>query len=472
MMLRLLVLLVALGFAITAAHAAGRVALVVGNGAYVHSSALANPANDATVIAGSLRQVGFEVVEVTDGTHRRLLDALSEFGRKAQGSDVALFFYAGHGLEVSGRNWILPVDADIQASSDLPAAAVKVDDVLELMELSEARVRLVILDACRNNPLPRSLTRASTRGLAKIDASAAGTMIVFSAAPGEVALDGSGLNSPFSEALAKHIGQPGLEVRQMMGRVRQDVLAATGNKQVPWVNEAIVGDYFIAGEVPAANPPPAQPIAPPVAGQSNDALSVELAFWNSVQDSGSRDMLDLYLKKYPNGAFRDLAEVKIAALDKTQQSLPRTAPLPALGVVPQAADQLRAMEAQARALVERFNTTFSGPMEQALADLPTIYAEGVDFYGKYFSLADIADDKRKLMERWPERYYSAPGEQVSVFCNVGTRSCDVSAIVSWQVSSAARGKSAQGVSQTDLRIDFTASGPRVVYENSQAVARN
>ena len=122
---------------------------------------------------------------------------------------------------------------------------IKIGSFLETMELSEAQVKILILDACRNNPLPRSITRSVGRGLSRIDASAAGTMIIFAAAPGEVALDGVGQNSPFSIALAKHMIVPDIEIRRMMGRVRQDVLTATNNQQVPWVNEAIVGDLFL-----------------------------------------------------------------------------------------------------------------------------------------------------------------------------------------------------------------------------------
>ena len=460
------------------AQAAERVALVIGNGNYQHTGQLANPVNDAALMAQSLRGVGFEVVTASDATHKSLLNAMSEFGRVSQGAQVALFFYAGHGLEVAGRNWILPVDADIQASSDLPSAAVKVDDVLELMELSEARIRLVVLDACRNNPLPRSLTRSTTRGLAKIDASAAGTMVVFSAAPGEVALDGSGANSPFSQALASHIGESGLEVRQMIGRVRQDVMAATNNKQVPWVNEAIAGDFFLAGKgkaaAPARDDAPAQALSQSQ-GPSGE-LSVELAFWDSVKDSRNKALIDLYLQKYPDGAFKDLAHVLLAALDN-EQSQPRATQQPpqpqTFAALPQPVEDPAAqLDRRAREFVLRFNAAFSAAPDVALDAVRRLYASNVDFYGKPFTLDQIVRDKSGLIARWPQRTYQAPENEISTNCNAAVRICNVRSVVYWSVSSAERNKSASGVSQTDLQIDFRSGEPRIVYEVSEALKRN
>lgn len=458
----------------TAALSAARVALIVGNGAYQHAPALINPANDAALIAASLETIGFKVIRLTDAGRQQLLGAMSEFGREARGADIALFFYAGHGLEVAGRNWVLPVDADIQASSDLPAAAVRVDDILESMELSEARVRLVILDACRNNPLPRSLTRAASRGLARIDASAAGTMIVFSAAPGEVALDGSGANSPFSMALARHVTEPGIEIRQMMGRVRADVLAATGDQQVPWVNEAVVGDYYLAGpggeEDRQAAIAPAD--VPAASAQPSAELAVELAFWNSVQDSRSKQLLELYLKRYPHGTFRELAEAKIAALNNLDATARSTPSEPASQPTAPQPESRTELEARARAFVQRLNTVISGPADLALASLPDIYAGEVDFYGKRFTLAEIEADKRKLIERWPERSYQAPESEMTVYCNPAALDCDVRAVIYWSVSSPARKASASGVSLNNWRIDFAGGVPRVVYESGETVRRN
>jgi hypothetical protein len=229
------------------ALAAGKVALVIGNGAYRAMPALRNPANDANLIASRLSGLGFDIVRIIDGDRRDFRDGLTDFGRRAQNADVALVFYAGHGVQVNGNNWLLPVDAEIEASTDLPAQAMKADDLLEIMQASGARLKLVFFDACRNNPLPRSLSRGTANGLARLEANAAGMMIAFATSPGDVALDGSGNNSPFTEALARFIDTPDLEVRHLMGKVRESVYVSTGERQLPWLNEALIGEFYFGG---------------------------------------------------------------------------------------------------------------------------------------------------------------------------------------------------------------------------------
>jgi caspase domain-containing protein len=228
-------------------QAADKVALVIGNGTYRSMPSLQNPANDANLMADKLTGLGFDIVRIIDGDRRSFYDGLTLFGRKAQGAEIALVFYAGHGVQVNGRNWLLPVDAQIEASTDLPAQAIKANDLLEIMDASGARLKLVFLDACRNNPLPRSLSRGTNNGLARLEANAAGMMIAFATSPGDVALDGSGQNSPFTEALARLIDTPDLEVRHLMGRVRESVYTSTGERQLPWLNEALIGEFYFGG---------------------------------------------------------------------------------------------------------------------------------------------------------------------------------------------------------------------------------
>jgi len=228
-----------------------KTALVIGNGAYSDMPALRNPTNDANLIAGKLAGLGFDVVRVIDGNRQDFREGLVRFGRQSQGADVALVFYAGHGVQVNGQNWLLPVDAEIQASTDLPAQALKANDLLEIMEASGARLKLVFFDACRNNPLPRSLSRGAANGLARLEANAAGMMIAFATSPGDVALDGSGDNSPFTDALARLIDTPDLEVRHLMGKVRESVYLSTGERQLPWLNEALIGEFYFGGRTGA-----------------------------------------------------------------------------------------------------------------------------------------------------------------------------------------------------------------------------
>jgi uncharacterized caspase-like protein len=228
-----------------------RAALVIGNGDYRVANKLPNPANDATDIAAALRKLGFDVVEGKNLDRRGMDDAIRDFGRKLDRADLALFYYAGHGLQVEGKNYLVPVDARLERPGDLALDAVNLHVVLAQME-ADTRVNLVFLDACRDNPLTRSLARAlGTRsasvgqGLASIQ-SGIGTMIVYSTQPDNVALDGDGRNSPFTTALLKHISDRGIDIGTIMRRVRADVIAATRRKQVPWDHSSLVGEVVLA----------------------------------------------------------------------------------------------------------------------------------------------------------------------------------------------------------------------------------
>ena len=234
-----------------AAAASERVALVIGNAAYEHTDALRNPGNDAAAVAAALGRLGFEVVLGTDLDLDGLYDKLGEFDAASRGADVTLFFYAGHGLQVEGRNWLAPVDAKLDSKLDLRRGAVELDTVLEHMRGTK---RLVYLDACRNNPLAGDLARslgrsraaAAKRGLARVTG-VPGTLIGYATAPDDVAADGEGRNSPFTEALLAHIETPGLSVNDMFGEVSKAVVRATGGEQVPWSNSSLGRFYLVSG---------------------------------------------------------------------------------------------------------------------------------------------------------------------------------------------------------------------------------
>ena len=228
-----------------------RVALVIGNSKYLHATQLANPANDAADISQVLRKLGFDVIEGRDLDRRGMEDRIRAFGRKLEaGADLALLFYAGHGMQVGGRNYLVPVDAKLERSGDLTLDTIELGQILAQME-AEKRVNLVFLDACRDNPLARSFARSlGTRsasvgsGLAQVQ-SAIGTMIAYATQPDNVALDGEGRNSPFTTALLKYIATPKLEIGSIMKRVRADVIATTREKQVPWDHSSLVGDVIL-----------------------------------------------------------------------------------------------------------------------------------------------------------------------------------------------------------------------------------
>ncbi len=233
------------------AAAEKRVALVIGNSAYVNSTPLANPANDAAEMAKVLTEAGFEVFAGLDLDKRAFDGKIRDFARALGNADVALFYYAGHALQVGGRNYLVPIDASMKGERDLDFEAVGVDFVLRQMEIErENKTNLVFLDACRDNPLARNLARSmGTRsasvgqGLAQVQ-TGVGTFISYSTQPGNVALDGAGSNSPFTAALVKGIKVSGRNLTSVMIDVRKDVLSATGGKQVPWDHSSLTGDFF------------------------------------------------------------------------------------------------------------------------------------------------------------------------------------------------------------------------------------
>src|ERR1700690_3004733 len=312
--------LICMLFAADAAKADKRVAFVVGNGAYKNVAQLPNPAIDAKAMAKVLRNVGFEVVEGTNLTRDKMTERLLEFGQKAQGADVALFFYAGHGIAISGTNYLLPVDADIKSEMDVKlGSAINIDLTLD-QTMSDAKVKLVFLDACRDNPFAAKIKSNATRsvsvqqGLAEMK-SGEGTLIAFATGPGQTALDGQeGANSPFTRALIAHITTPAIEIQQAMTEVRAQVNEETNKGQLPWGHTNLIGSVYLT---PAEAPPANAAAAPAAAAASTSGASeVELEFWRSVKESNKQEELNAYLTSYPNGRFKSLALARFAALGR------------------------------------------------------------------------------------------------------------------------------------------------------------
>jgi uncharacterized caspase-like protein len=305
----------------SAASAERRVALVIGNAAYKHAPALANPANDAKAVAAALDRLGFEVVSGFDLGNADLRKTVRSFADKLAGADVALFFYAGHGLQVGGENFLIPVDAAIQTEADLDFNAVKMDLVSRQMD-RETKIKIVMLDACRDNPFEKQLSRsmgktrsaALKKGLAEIN-TAGGSIIAFATDPGDVALDGDGKHSPFTEALLRHIEAPGVEIGLMMRRVTKDVFEITKEKQRPWTNASLTGEFYMKPGEPSAAPAPTPTtgVIPP-APSGFDERQMELAFWQSADKSGAASDYEEYLKRYPKGQFAGMAKNRLEAL--------------------------------------------------------------------------------------------------------------------------------------------------------------
>ncbi|MBD2300633.1 DUF2808 domain-containing protein [Nostoc sp. FACHB-190] len=219
-----------------------RTALIIGNSNYKSADTLVNPVNDATDIANSLRQVGFDVTLLKDVDLRQMEEAIEKFNRQLRQGGVGLFYFAGHGVQVDGENYLIPVNARLEREQDVRYEAMAMGKVLNVMEDANNDVNFIILDACRNNPFTRQW-RSLQRGLAAPTQAVKGTLIAYSTAPGTVAFDGDGRNSPYTTALLRNMKAPNLDVEQMFKQVRADVLNTTNGKQTPWESSSLIGSF-------------------------------------------------------------------------------------------------------------------------------------------------------------------------------------------------------------------------------------
>ncbi|WP_299483920.1 caspase family protein [uncultured Roseibium sp.] len=354
-----------------------RLALVVGNSAYTHVTPLDNPKNDAVLMAESLEAVGFDVMLVTDASRDELTRAIADFGRKLREADddaTGLFYYAGHGVQSFGDNFLLPVDVNLSDAADLSLVAVPAQALLRQMFSANNQTNIVILDACRDNPFV-AIPDLNENGLAEMKAPR-GTFLAYSTAPGEVALDGTGGNSPFTGSLARRMSTPGLPIETLFKNVRLDVLAATNGVQTPWDTSSMTANFQF---VPAVMPSPAEiqerqlwetvklskdPIQvmlflranptsrfagearsllqdlvssemqetastdePEVAAKapvSVDPSDAERNLIEAARKSGAVEDYQAYLDTYPDGSFAELARLELQTINQNE---PRTDPI-------------------------------------------------------------------------------------------------------------------------------------------------
>ena len=297
-----------------ARQAADRVALVIGNSTYGPIGDLENPRNDAADVGAALGRLGFEVTTVLDVDQVAFNQALLDFTRRSAGADMALVFYAGHGLEIDGVNYMVPVNARLERDTDVRFAAVSLDNMLAATQ--GARLRVVVLDACRNNPLARTIRRtSSTRSISRgsfgeLDEAALGdeTFVAYAAAAGTTAADGTGSrNSPYTAALLEYLEQP-LELSSLFRRVRARVLETTEGVQRPHEYGSLLRDHYLSGTSGVVTPPALTALR----------LQQELAFWQSIAGSENPADFEAYLEQYADGQFARLADNRLAALQEAQ----------------------------------------------------------------------------------------------------------------------------------------------------------
>ncbi|HFB64127.1 MAG TPA: hypothetical protein ENJ60_01180 [Aeromonadales bacterium] len=290
----------------TALASQNRVALVIGNSRYAEAP-LANPVNDAKAMSAQLTRLGFDVILRTNSNKRSMIEAIGEFGVKLEKQGgVGLFFYAGHGIQSKGQNYLIPVNAHLKRETELEFEAVNAARILKEMGYANNGLNIVILDACRNNPLTRSF-RSAKRGLARIDDAPSGLLLAYSTAPGSVAADGNGRNSPYTTQLINAMGQTGWSLEKVFKQAAREVKRETRGEQIPWVSSSITGDFYFSGKGQSDLPAPIQ-----VASADPDIASKdEREFWGEVKSDPSKEMYEAYLAEYPNGHYARIAHIKL-----------------------------------------------------------------------------------------------------------------------------------------------------------------
>jgi len=295
-----------------------RLALVIGNAAY-DSAPLRNPVQDVRAMSTALQGMGFTVTALENASLGEMKRAIDDFGDalRTGNNGVGLFYFSGHGMQVKGRNFLIPIGARLKGERDVEYESVDVGRILGKMEDAGNRMNLVILDACRDNPFARSM-RSTSSGLASVDA-ASGTFVAYATAPGRTADDGPGSNGLYTEQLVRHMQTPGLKVEDVFKRVRIEVEKRSDGKQVPWESSSLKGDFYFAGaptEVASLprSPSPEKPAPPANTDKPKSTIDEEEALWKVIETSSNPADFDEYLATYPQGRFAVAARVRLRQL--------------------------------------------------------------------------------------------------------------------------------------------------------------
>lgn len=308
-----------------------RIALAIGNSDY-KMAPLTNPTHDAEDMAAALKKLGFKVTLKTNATQKEMKQALREFGEqlKREGG-TGMLYYAGHGIQSQGRNFLIPVNAEIQSEAEIEDQSVDLNLALNYMEEAKNGVNVVVLDACRNNPFSRSF-RSASRGLAQVDAPS-GTLIAYATAPGSVAEDGRGRNGLYTSHLLESMKNPDSYIEMVFKRVRKGVYQESSGRQIPWESSSLVGDFSFNSTVPATKPGDALPQT-----SAMNTPDFELEFWEEIKDRNTPSEYAAYLEQYPNGKFAALARARMQAVSNKPENKPVTLDVSSLPVV--AANQM------------------------------------------------------------------------------------------------------------------------------------
>ena len=450
-----------------------RHALVIGIDDYAHVTPLQKARNDAQAVSAALERLGFVVITEIEPDRRQMNQALSAFSSQLEPGDEALFYFAGHGVEVAGRNYLLPADIPAARPGDedfVISEAIAVDRVLNMMQRRGTRVSLLILDACRDNPFPTEGARSlgSSRGLARVDPPE-GAFILFSAGTGQAALDRLSDNDPdpnsvFTRALLPRIVEPGLDIHTLARDVRRDVrmLARQANHdQFPSYYDQLAGNFSFnprglpaAAPVPIVQPQPASPVTECESARRD---------WALIEGVEIPEIIEAFIVQYADCLMLGaLASAWLTALQEANQQTTVGEPAFILD------DALRG---QITAFVTRHLVDWSGPREKAMARVHADYAENVLFYNNRWYRSDVIQDKEAFVNRWPQREYRLEPGSLAASCREVTRRCNVVYSVTWEARSPQRNARSAGRSRVDIVLEYRASGFVIVEENGSVLQR-
>lgn len=295
------------------ASASKRVALVIGNADY-KTDKLLNPVNDARAIGAKLSVLGFQVTTVFDLKRDQIGVTLEHFLKQISPGDSVVFFYAGHGIQFDGRNYLLATDANLKSQYDVTLNSIDVGSFLRRLDDSRAAVKIIFLDACRNNPFAKAFRGGGSRGLARMGMAPSGTLISFATRPGGVAADGEGEHGLYTAQLLKHLETPGMPVEQVLKRVAVSARQASQGAQEPWIEGSLVGDFVFKGTVNASIQVPVTTSAVPASPAAPDALA-----WSFTEQVNSAEAYNAFLQEFPKSAYAGVARLKLRLLNSKAQ---------------------------------------------------------------------------------------------------------------------------------------------------------